>query len=197
MHDESTFRIVLGLGLVVGVPIAVRHRLRARTGERLDRRQEGLALAISLRLLGAAHMLCLLGYLARPGWVAWATVPLPVALRWTGAGLGPAAICLVAWALHHLGANLTDTVVTRGRHTLVTTGPYRWIRHPFYFAFALVVLANSLLAANVFLFVTGAAAFALIVRRTRREEANLLARFGEDYRRYVDRTGRFLPLLVL
>ena len=73
----------------------------------------------------------------------------------------------------------------------------RWIRHPFYFAFALVVLANSLLAANAFLFVTGAAAFALIVRRTRREEANLLARFGEDYRRYVDRRGRFLPLLVL
>lgn len=33
------------------------------------------------------------------------------------------------------------------------------------------------------------------VRRTRREEAILLARFGEDYQRYLGRTGRFLPRL--
>jgi len=30
-----------------------------------------------------------------------------------------------------LGKNLTDTVVTRKEHTLVTSGPYRWVRHPF------------------------------------------------------------------
>ena len=154
-----------------------------------------MILAILLRLCGAAHFLGVLGYLARPGWLAWAAVPLPAAVRWGGAAFGAVAAGLVAWTLHHLGRNLTDTVVTRERHTPVTTGPYRWIRHPFYVGTAGVVLANSLLAANAFLILTGGAWFALVARRTRREEANLLARFGEEYRSYRGRTGRFLPRL--
>ncbi len=43
--------------------------------------------------------------------------------------------------LRSLGKNLTDTVVTRRAHTLVTSAPYRWVRHPFYDALALAVLA--------------------------------------------------------
>jgi len=35
--------------------------------------------------------------------------------------------------------------------------------------------------------------FVLIVIRTRKEEALLLARFGDAYRGYMERTGRFLP----
>lgn len=34
----------------------------------------------------------------------------------------------------------------------------------------------------------------LLALRSRVEEANLLNRFGDDYRNYMDRTGRFLPL---
>jgi protein-S-isoprenylcysteine O-methyltransferase Ste14 len=48
-------------------------------------------------------------------------------------------------------------------------------------------------AANWFVFVTGVATLALMVLRTRTEEANLLARFGDSYRGYMARTGRFVP----
>jgi protein-S-isoprenylcysteine O-methyltransferase Ste14 len=95
--------------------------------------------------------------------------------------------------MHSLGKNLTDTVVTRREHTLVTHGPYAFVRHPFYDAVALSVLANSLVAANWFIFLTGGMAFALIIARTRKEEERLLARFGDAYRAYMERTGRFLP----
>jgi protein-S-isoprenylcysteine O-methyltransferase Ste14 len=97
------------------------------------------------------------------------------------------------WTLLSLGKNLTDTVVTRKAHTLVTVGPYRWVRHPFYDAVALSLLANSLTAANWFLLATGALLVALIVVRTRTEEQLLLARFGDAYRAYMERTARFLP----
>ena len=193
MNDESAYRIVLGLAVVAVIPIAAWHRARAHTGEPLDRRQEGLPLAIALRVLGAAHMLSVLVYLVRPAWIGWASVPLPAALRWSGAALGAGAALLITWALHHLGRNLTDTVVTRERATLVTTGPYRWIRHPFYSGTLLAVLANSILAANAFLFATGAGVFLLMVLRTPVEEANLVARFGDDYRSYMERTARFFP----
>jgi len=58
---------------------------------------------------------------------------------------------------------------------------------------ALCVLANSLVAANWFLFLTGGLGFVLMIVRTRREEEKLLARFGDAYRAYMEQTGRFLP----
>ena len=40
---------------------------------------------------------------------------------------------------------------------------------------------------------TGFAALALLVIRTATEEGKLVERFGDDYRRYMARTGRFFP----
>src|SRR4029079_17209697 len=116
-----------------------------------------------------------------PQRMAWASVLLPDWLRWSGAGVGVLAAVFLLWTLHSLGTNLTDTVVTRKAHTLVTRGPYRWIRHPFYDALVLIVLSASLLTANWFIFATGAAVFALLPIRAGREEANLVARFGDAY----------------
>ena len=155
MNDEWVFRVALVVGLLTLLSVGLPYRLRARTGERLDRRQEGLALAITLRLVGLGYWLGLLCYVIRPEWMAWGAVSLPAALRWMGALLGIAATCLIGWTLHHLGPNLTDTVVTRQRHTLITSGPYRFMRHPFYASAWLFFPANSLLAANVFLLVIG------------------------------------------
>ena len=135
----------------------------------------------------------LLAFLIDPSLMAWSSVPLPVPLRWAGVGLAVVAAALLIWTFRNLGKNLTDTVVTRKDHTLVTTGPYRWVRHPFYVSFALAVLANSLVTANWFLFVTGSVVFVLLVVRTRKEEDRLIERFGDDYREYMKRTGRFFP----
>jgi len=194
MNDDQIFRVILIVGLVTVLPLAVYHRVKAHwTGEKLDRRQEGLFLLISIRLLGTVGMLGLLAFLIDPAWMAWSSVPVPVPLRWTGVGLGIAAAVLLIWTFRNLGKNLTDTVVTRKEHTLVTTGPYRWVRHPFYVAFALAALANSLVTANWFLFGTSSVVFVLLVVRTSIEEAKLIERFGDDYREYMRRTGRFVP----
>ena len=75
----------------------------------------------------------------------------------------------------------------------MTHGPYFWIRHPLYSSAALVIVGMSLIASNWFLFVTGVAVLAILIRRTRTEEANLVARFGNGYQQYMDRTGRFVP----
>jgi protein-S-isoprenylcysteine O-methyltransferase Ste14 len=93
--------------------------------------------------------------------------------------LGVLAAGLLIWTLRGLGPNLRDTVVTRNEHSLVTGGPYHWVRHPFYDAVGLAVLANSLTAANWFLLLTGGFAFVLMIVRTRTEEEHLLARFGD------------------
>lgn len=140
-------------------------------------------------------MLGLVAFTIDPAWMAWSAWPLPAGLRWCGAALGALAAGLVLWTLHSLGKNLTDTVVTRREHTLITHGPYRWVRHPFYGCVALLLLANALMTANVFILLGGAATLALLVVRTRTEERKLVERFGDAYRAYMDRTGRFLPRL--
>ena len=110
-------------------------------------------------------------------------------------GLALIAGLVVVWMFRTLGRNLTDTVVTRKQHTLVTNGPYRWVRHPLYTLAALLGIASSLAAANWFFIVAGGLVFLLLAIRTRKEEENLLARFGDDYRTYMQRTGRFVPRL--
>ncbi|HYV28789.1 MAG TPA: hypothetical protein VFA77_14735 [Candidatus Eisenbacteria bacterium] len=90
MSDDQLFRLILLAAFVILVPIGICHRLKARTGEKLDRLQEGL----------------------------------------------------------------------------------------FYTSAALAVLANTLAAANCFFLVAGCLMFLLLTIRTRKEEENLIARFG-------------------
>jgi protein-S-isoprenylcysteine O-methyltransferase Ste14 len=180
--------------LLLFVPVGVYHRIRSQTtGERLDRRQEGLFILVSLRLAGLLFLLGFLAWLIESSWLAWSSVPLPDWPRWLGVGLVATGLLLVAWTFHHLGRNLTDTVVTRRQHSLVTTGPYRWVRHPFYVAAALCFAGVSLAVASWLLALAGGLILVLLVLRTDREEELLVERFGDAYRRYAERTGRFLP----
>ena len=194
MNADQTLRLILIAGSVIFFPVAVYHRLKAHsTGEKLDRWKEGPFILFTLRPIGIAVLRGLFTYMVNPARMAWSSMPLPVWLRWVGVGIAVIGGALFVWTFRNLGKNLTDTVVTRREHTLVTTGPYRWVRHPFYVAVALSMLGNALAAANWFLLGGGALVFTLLAIRTRIEEAQLLARFGSDYQAYIHRTRRFLP----
>jgi len=192
---DSQARLILLLGLVVMMPIGFFHRLKARTGESLDRRPEGWAILLTLRPLAVLFTVGLAAFMIDPKWMNWSSMRLPVLVRWIGPPFGIAAIVIATWTFRTLGANLTDTVVTRRNATLVTNGPYRWVRHPFYVAFVCGVIAGVLLTDSWFLALAGAGAFIAIYARTRIEESYLVARFGEEYERYMSRTGRFVPYL--
>ena len=193
MTHDQTFRMTLIVVLLAVFPVGIYHRLKSHTREKLDRRQEGLFILATLRPLGLVLWVSLIAWLIDPGWMAWSSIGLPAWLRWTGVVVLGLGCGLLLWTLRSLGKNLTDTVVTRQAHTLIVHGPYRFVRHPFYDSAALLVLAASLIAANWFILVAGVVLFSLFVIRTRTEEKNLVARFGDSYRAYMKRTGRFLP----
>jgi protein-S-isoprenylcysteine O-methyltransferase Ste14 len=194
MASEQTFRALLIFSIVLTLPIGLYHRVRAASGERLSRRDEGVFVMVALRLFGLVTWAALLAYMIDPRWMAWSSLLLPAWLRWAGAALGVWIVPeLLFWVFHSLGRNLTDTVVTRQEHTLVTHGPYRWVRHPFYLVGFLGLLAVALMSANWFIALTGAVVIALLVYRTRTEEAKLIERFGDEYRAYRERTGAFFP----
>lgn len=198
MTDESVFRLIVVIDLAVTLPIALYYRIRSQaTREKLARREEGIFILIGLRLCGLIAWIALGTYLVNPSWMAWSSVSLPTWLRWIGAFLALVTVPpLLFWTFHNLGKNLTDTVVTRREHTLVTHGPYRWVRHPFYDVVLLWTVALSLVTANWLLAMLGFSVFAMMVVRTRVEEERLVERFGDEYRTYMKRTGRFFPHLT-
>jgi protein-S-isoprenylcysteine O-methyltransferase Ste14 len=97
--------------------------------------------------------------------------------------------------LRSLGTNITDTVVTRENATLVTHGRYHWVRHPMYSITCLLFIGFTLLTTNWFIAITGVGTLSLLIIRTSIEETKLIDRFGDEYRDYIKKTGRFVPRL--
>ena len=151
-------------------------------------------LPIAQIALSAAGFSTILVYILAPDRIAWAEVTLPFWLRWTGFGLAVASLVLLSWTNQALAENFSTVLRIRQGHTLITTGPYRYLRHPMYSVFVIMTIGFGLLTANLMLagFLLGAVAVVMIFR-TPLEEKMLVDHFGDHYRAYMQRTGRYLP----
>ena len=185
----------IALAVFVGaLSVSAFHRRRARERETIPRRREGGALMAARALVAFPLLISPLAYVAHPPAMAWASFDAPDWLRWTGVTLGVVVIASVHWVLGNLGRNVSETVLTKESHELVTTGPYRWIRHPLYTTGIALFLALGLIAANWFILLCAAAALVgILVIVIPREERELRARFGTAYDELVGRTGAMWP----
>ncbi len=152
MTIETIFRI-LTLGLTVtALTISGYYRRKAEheAGE-LDK-SEGQRLLVVLRLFGLVAILPLVGYWINPSWVAWARVELPTWLRGLAAVFAASMLPVFLAIFRAIGLNISPTQATRKAHRLVTTGPYRFVRHPALhgrvFIFSLPVIGIRLMVAR-------------------------------------------------
>lgn len=121
---------------------------------------------------------------------------VPDFVRWIGVASGIAAVALTRWADVALGKNLSIIVQLKQDQTLVTAGPYHWIRHPIYSATILFALMLIVTSCNLLVAICAVTAASLLLgTRIFTEERLLTERFGEQYRRYMRTTGRLLPRL--
>lgn len=153
----------------------------------------------ALRMLfGIPYILLLFAYMFYPRLLAFAVLPLPQLAQWIGAALSIAVLPGIWWVQQALGSNFSTTLHVRRQHTLVTEGPYRWVRHPMYTLFFIQAVGLLLLTRNLFIGGVYLLALTLIVAtRTAREERVMLEKFGEPYREYLQTTGRFLPRISM
>jgi protein-S-isoprenylcysteine O-methyltransferase Ste14 len=80
---------------------------------------------------------------------------------------------------------------------IVTWGAYAHIRHPFYASFLLTLIGSLLLAPNWGTLIAWFGGLLMLNATAAREERRLSqSEFGEEYCRYLERTGRFLPNLA-
>ena len=142
-------------------------------------------------------ILPMLGYLIEPGWVGWARFSPPLSLRWGALALSLVCLLALISVLRTLGENITPVEFTREEHQLVMSGPYRWIRHPLY-TFGGVFWTSLGVLSGLWPVVLGfTAIIILLALRVPREEEELEKKFGERYRQYREKTGRFFPRLSL
>ena len=121
--------------------------------------------------------------------------PAPDWLRWAGLGLGITSMGLFAWTHTVLGRFWSPSCVQlRPGHQLITAGPYAQIRHPMYSAILGWIMSLGLVAANWTPFVFAALGTLNVILRIQGEEKMMLEQFGDDYREYMERTGRLLPV---
>jgi protein-S-isoprenylcysteine O-methyltransferase Ste14 len=114
-------------------------------------------------------------------------------IRWLGVVLFAAGGALRIWPVFVLGHRFSGLVAIQPEHTLVTSGVYRFIRHPSY----LGLLVNSLGWALAFRSGVGllltAALVPPLVARIRAEERLLHSQFGDEYDVYCRQTSRLVP----
>lgn len=177
---------------------AYHHRKAETGGGKIEYREKNLkAIRLMRGVGGIVFLSAFVSYFVAPHFVGWAAIPLPGELRWAGLALGYANLPLLWWIEATLGRNFNTTLHLRKGHTLVTTGPYRWVRHPMYtslFIFTIALLfasANWLIGLPLVL-----SLIAIVVNRIDREEALMIETFGDEYHKYMKRTGRFFPRLV-
>ena len=186
------------LGVLAEVVIRIPHERRRRRTlmaiERVDALERALIglLSVGMVIVPAVY--------ASTSRLEWADYRLPPEAQ-RSAGLGGAALMSLAvwlfWRSHaDLGRNWSPSLQLREGHALVTGGVYRYVRHPMYASEWLWALAQALLLQNWVAGWTTLALFTpLYVLRVPREERMMLDRFGEEYRAYMDRTGRVVPHL--
>jgi protein-S-isoprenylcysteine O-methyltransferase Ste14 len=139
--------------------------------------------------------------------VEWLLAPALIALRageieadWlaarvVGLAVGLAGAVLLAWASALLGRHMIHEAAVREDHALIESGPYRFIRHPVYAGYLALLLGSGVASLNVCLWLLWPVSLLGILIQAASEEQLLAERFGQDYERYVRRTGRLVPRL--
>jgi protein-S-isoprenylcysteine O-methyltransferase Ste14 len=163
------------------------------TAFRMDVDFEGWGYNLIRLIRSIALITFLVLYAINPPWMETLTMPLPTWLRWAGVALGVISLVLYAWSRATLGRAWSSHLQTREKHQLVTTGPYAKIRHPIYLSILIFWVSLALVTANLFFFVFLVISGIDLGLRIPKEEQMLTKTFGEDYKAYVQRTGRLFP----
>ncbi len=125
----------------------------------------------------------------------WMYLGLPYFVRWVGLITSFASGAFLVWVFKTIGTAGAKTIVTFDAMKLATNGPYAMARHPMYSGFFCWSITWLLFTDN---WVIGSAFAGFIVFiaivRVPHEEKVLMSHFGDEYRRYMARTSRFLPL---
>lgn len=148
----------------------------------------GLWLAATVRRERLARM--------SAGWlIGWLWAPAP---WWWIAAAAAAAVCIVCTVItfvcwRKMGRSWRIGIDPKETLVMVTSGPYRLVRHPIYALRMVINLCAVVLSPTLLVVIAAGLDFVLLQIEARREERYMETSHGEAYRRYKNSVGRFVP----
>ena len=181
---EAAFIIAVGTWVLFEAVMRVVQRLRA-AGPSDDRSFFVLLPAMAGAVI-AAEALGRDGRLPWPGGRAW---PAAAGIALIIAGIG-----LRAWSIATLGRFFQYQITIQPGHQVVTSGPYRHLRHPAYTAIALILAGIALACDDVWSLAAAAALGGVgLAVRIRAEERQLTQALGAEYQQFAAGRKRLVP----
>ena len=198
METETIFTILLPILIVA---FAAHRGYYVKTHSKpedatIKKREEGVVSKVA-GVLGILGFISMIAYVINPNWLAFGDLTFPIWLRWAGVGIAVLGFALLQWAQMTLANSWSDTPRMMKEQTLITSGPYRTIRHPIYTAFLLILGSTLFISSNWLIGLCwGGMTILETISRIGFEEALMVEYFGDQYRDYMKKTGRLLTKIV-
>lgn len=187
---QTFFYVTWSLWSIVWWVFARDVKLTARRQAAMPRILNMALLICAAALLGVPHFpVSGLTMRVLPGaqWRVWAAL---------GAVLTLAGQIFTVWARIHLGRNWSGVAAVKADHELITSGPYRWVRHPIYSGLALAFVGTAIALGQWRGMLAVELALIAIGHRIIVEERFTRRQFGDAYDKYAQRVRAFVPGLI-
>jgi protein-S-isoprenylcysteine O-methyltransferase Ste14 len=149
-----------------------------------------LILTAIVTLIGAVGLTL---YLLAPPWWTWTRLPLGEWAQWLGILVAIPPLFFLIWVHRHLDRQWSIALELQENHKLITSGPYKKIRHPMYLGIFIYTIGMILVSSDLLVLIFFAFSISVNYRRIPEEEEMMIERFGDEYREYMKRSGRLLP----
>ncbi len=188
---QDKFNLIF-LILLILITLIRKIYLRKLGCKKIDLKRINLTEIIMFALIGLAMISPLVFIFSQ--WLGFADYYLPDVIRWIGVILFISASWLLLRSHADLEKNWTFSLDSKDKHTLITEGVCRYIRHPMYTSHLLWALAQLLIIPN---WIAGPSfllfSIPFYMYRVPKEEKLLIKEFGKEYKEYMKRTGRIFP----
>jgi protein-S-isoprenylcysteine O-methyltransferase Ste14 len=200
MKEEMLFRIVFWVFLLlVMVFNRIIPALRAKKSEEKiwpDKKaikNEGKTTFFLRIILGGLFFAFLILYFIYPPFMNLIHFDFPIWLRWLGTLFAFIGVVFWIYSQAILGKYWSPQLQVQKEHKIITSGPYRVIRHPIYTAMFIWVIGLALFTANLVFALMALLTITVLILRVPKEEKMMLEQFGDEYKKYMQITGRFFP----
>ncbi|MCE7733765.1 MAG: isoprenylcysteine carboxylmethyltransferase family protein [Candidatus Heimdallarchaeota archaeon] len=107
------------------------------------------------------------------------------------------SVAMLVLSRINLGKQATGILVIRDTHELITNGIYKYVRHPIYasaiFGIVAFILITQSVLVSMVLFVVY---FKILNDRAIYEEELLIKEFGDEYKKYMEKSKKYIPFLL-
>jgi len=186
---------ILAYAVVLGFFLVERYVRKGNDSKNMNRTEhdKGSTTYISFAM-GTAFVLII----AAPFLIYWHILTLHCLwLSIAGLVLGAAGLVIRVEAFRTLGRFFTRTLREAEDHTLVTTGIYKYIRHPGYLSDLMIFIGIALALDNLILLIVIPLLFIpAYIYRIHVEERMLIGIFGDRYIQYMKTSKRLIPFVL-